>query len=224
MFTPTDFFDLTDFEHRDIFADERVLHVWDALKIIGAYLEGMLKPQILGEVHPGAYLMDDRIYIAPGAKVEPGAYIEGPTYLGPGTVVRHGAYVRGNVLTGREALIGHDTEVKNAIFLNKAKAAHFAYVGDSILGTNVNLGAGTRLANFKLRGTEVSIWHEGQAYKTGLRKFGAILGDDVSIGCNTVCNPGSLIGPGSNVYGLAFVSGYHPPKSTIKPVGYDRRK
>lgn len=218
MFTPTDFFDLTDFEHRDIFADARIIYVWDVLKLIGEYLNSLLKPQILGEVHPGAYLMDDRIYIAPGAKVEPGAYIEGPTYLGPGTVVRHGAYVRGNVLTGRNALIGHATEVKNAIFLNKAKAAHFAYVGDSILGHNVNLGAGTRLANFKLRGDEVIIRYDGQKYATGLRKFGAILGDDVSIGCNTVCNPGAMIGPGANVYGLAFVSGYHPAHSTIKSV------
>jgi NDP-sugar pyrophosphorylase family protein len=215
MFNPSDFFDLTTFEHKAIFEDNRVTYVWDVLRLIGEYLEGMLEPEILGQVDPGAYLVGNRIYIAPGARVEPGAYIEGPVYLGAGAVVRHGAYIRGKLIAGKKSLIGHATEVKNAIFLDGAKAAHFAYVGDSILGNNVNLGAGTRLANFKLRGAEVVVKRGEQRYPTGLRKFGAILGDDVSIGCNTVCNPGVLIGPRSNVYALTSVSGCHAAESII---------
>jgi len=216
MFSPLDFFDLTHFEHKAIFEDNRVTNVWDVLKLIGEYIEGILKPEILGDVDPRAYLIGEQIYIAPGARVEPGAYIAGPTYLGPGTVVRHGAYIRGKVLARKNCVIGHDTEVKNAIFLDAAKAGHFAYVGDSILGGNVNLGAGTKLANFKLRGTEIVVRRSGQVIPTGLRKFGAILGDDVSLGCNTVCNPGSLVGPRSGAHALSLISGYHPAGSLIK--------
>ncbi len=212
---PSDFFDLSSFEHRGIFEDPRVEQVWDALQLIGEYLESILQAQILGQVDPRAYLIGKQIYIAPGARVEAGAYIAGPAYIGAGSVVRHGAYIRGKALVGKNCVVGHDTEVKNAIFLNGAKAGHFAYVGDSILGNKVNLGAGTKLANFKLRGTEIRLRVNGQIIPTGLRKFGAILGDEVSLGCNTVCNPGALVGPRSGAHALSLVSGYHPAKSLI---------
>jgi NDP-sugar pyrophosphorylase family protein len=215
MFAPNDFFDLSSFEHHAIFEDPRVRNVWDVLKLIDEYLETILQAQILGEVDPRAYLIGEQIYIAPGARVEAGAYIAGPAYIGAGSVVRHGAYIRGKALVGENCVVGHDTEVKNAIFLNGAKAGHFAYVGDSILGNKVNLGAGTKLANFKLRGTEIRLRVDGQIISTGLRKFGAILGDDVSLGCNTVCNPGALVGPRSGAHALSLVSGYHPAESLI---------
>ncbi|OQY44478.1 MAG: hypothetical protein B6242_12615 [Anaerolineaceae bacterium 4572_78] len=216
MLDITHFFNLDTFQHKAMFNDERIKYVWDTLTIIEDYLNDILKPEILGEVHPHADLIGNNIYIAQGAVVEAGAYIQGPTYLGPKTVVRHGAYIRGKVITGEGCIIGHATEVKNSIFLNKAKAAHFAYVGDSILGTNVNLGAGTKLANFKIRGTEVVVNINGNIYPSGLRKFGAILGDNVSIGCNTVCNPGTLIAPNSIICPLVSVRGYYPKRSLIK--------
>jgi NDP-sugar pyrophosphorylase family protein len=215
MFTPSDFFDLTDFEHKALFEGDTITQIWKVLKEIDSYLEANLKPGIEGQVHPGAYLMDEQIYLAPGAVVEPGAYIAGPSYIGAGSVVRHGAYVRGGCIIGRNCVIGHATEVKHSVFLDGAKAAHFNYVGDSILGNNVNLGAGSRLANFKLRGSEVNVRHNGRPIPTGLRKFGAILGDSVSLGCNVVCNPGTIIGPHSEVFPLVSVLGYYNAYSRI---------
>ncbi len=213
-FSPEIYFDLTNFEHRAIF--EGIINVWDVLPRIADYLAANLRPAILGTVHPGAYLIGDQIFIAEGAIVEPGAYIAGPAIIGAGTVVRHGAYIRGKVIAGRNCVIGHSTEVKNAIFLDDAKAGHFAYVGDSVLGNRVNLGAGTKLANFKLRGTEIRVRHGDTVIPTGLWKFGAILGDDVSLGCNTVCNPGALLGKGAGSVGVSLISGVHPAGALIR--------
>jgi len=214
MFAPETYFDLTNFEHRAIF--DGITNVWEVLPRIAEYLAEHLQPAILGTVHPGAYLVGDDIFIAEGAIVEPGAYIAGPAIIGAGTVVRHGAYIRGKVIAGRNCVIGHTTEVKNAIFMDDAKAGHFAYVGDSVLGNRVNLGAGTKLANFKLRGTEIRVRHGDAVIPTGLRKFGAILGDDVSLGCNTVCNPGTLLGQGVGSVGVSLIGGVHPAGELIK--------
>jgi len=214
MFTPETYFDLTNFEHRAIF--DGITNVWEVLPRIAEYLAEHLQPAILGTVHPGAYLVGDDIFIAEGAIVEPGAYIAGPAIIGAGTVVRHGAYIRGKIIAGRNCIIGHTTEVKNAIFMDDAKAGHFAYVGDSVLGNRVNLGAGTKLANFKLRGTEIRVRHGDAVVPTGLRKFGAILGDDVSLGCNTVCNPGTLLGQGVGSVGVSLIGGVHPAGELIK--------
>jgi len=213
-FSPETYFDLTVFEHRTIF--DGIENVWDVLPRIAEYLAANLRPGIFGTVHPGAHLVGDDIFIAEGAIVEPGAYIAGPAIIGAGTVVRHGAYIRGKVIAGRNCVIGHTTEVKNAIFMDDAKAGHFAYVGDSVLGHRVNLGAGTKLANFKLRGTEIRVRHGDTVISTGLRKFGAILGDDVSLGCNTVCNPGTLLGKGVGSVGVSLISGVHPAGELIK--------
>ncbi len=148
-------------------------------------------------VMAGAVLMDREIELSPGVVVEPGALLYGPAVIGPGTEVRQGAYIRGEVLAGEGCVIGHTTEVKRAVFLDGAKAGHFAYVGDSILGREVNLGAGTKLANLKLTRGHVKIQWQGEVYDTGLRKLGAVLGDGVQTGCNSVTNPGTLVGPGS---------------------------
>jgi NDP-sugar pyrophosphorylase family protein len=216
MLAPADFFDLGEFEHKSLFYDSRVVHVWDVLKLLKDYLVQSIVSEIQGEVMDGAYLLGEKIHIGPGSVVEPGALIKSPTYIGANTQVRHGAYVRGSVLVGDNCVVGHTTEVKNAIFLSGAQAGHFAYVGDSILGNRVNLGAGTKLANVKLNHTNVAVKVAEQAYDTGLRKLGAIVGDRVQIGCNAVSNPGTLLGPDCMAYALSLLRGYYPAQTLIK--------
>ncbi|MFH1562142.1 MAG: glucose-1-phosphate thymidylyltransferase [Nitrospirota bacterium] len=233
MLKPEDFFDLSDFEHKAIFDD--VQYVWEIIPKIEDYIKQVIqqrgKPQqgkpseILGEIMDGAYLIGDDILIGEGTVVEPGSFIKGPTIIGKNTQVRQGAYVRGSVLVGDNCIVGHTTEIKNAIMLNGAKAGHFAYIGDSILGAEVNLGAGTKLANFKFenlvstrQASSITIRVNDKVYETGLRKFGAILGDNVETGCNSVTSPGTLLGPKSIVYPNTTIKGYHPANSIIKSI------
>lgn len=165
-------------------------------------------------LYAGSVLWDEHIVIAPGCVVEPGALIQGPTIIGANTEIRHGAYVRGGCLLGSRCVVGHTTEIKGSIMLNDAKAGHFAYLGDSILGHAVNLGAGTKLANLKLKGGTVCVPTGSGRVDTGLGKFGAVLGDGVQIGCNAVTNPGTLLGKGCLVLPLTCVSaGYHELQS-----------
>jgi len=165
----------------------------------------------------GAILKGNRIKIGRGVLIEPGAYINSPTIIGDQSEVRHGAYMRGDCLVGRNCVVGHVTEVKHTIFLDGAKAGHFAYLGDSILGNQVNLGAGTKLANLRFIKGDVTIAIPGSVIKSGLRKLGAILGDYVQTGCNTVTNPGTLLGKKSMVTPNTTVpSGYHPDSSLIR--------
>lgn len=167
---------------------------------------------------PSSVVIKGDVHIEDGAKIEENTYIQGPTFIGTGAEVRFGAYIRGNVYVGAGAVVGHDTEVKHSVLFPGAKAAHFAYVGDSILGRAVNLGAGTKCANVRVdmgkKGLVVRI--DGKSYETGLRKFGAIMGDEVSIGCNSVTNPGTLIGRESLVYSLCSLSGYTPARTIVK--------
>ena len=216
MFAPSDFFDLDGYEHKSLFSDSRIEYVWDVLKLLGDYLDQIIVPGIQGEVMEGAYLLGEQIFIGPGCVVEPGVVIKSPAYIGANTQVRQGAYLRGKVLVGDNCVVGHTTEVKNAILLDGAHAAHFAYVADSIVGNHVNLGAGTKLANLKLNQAAVTVKVEERIYDTGLHKLGAILGDGVQIGCNAVLNPGTLLGPGCVVYALASVRGYYPANTMIK--------
>jgi len=165
----------------------------------------------------GAIFHGGRIRIGKGVLVEPGAYIKSPTVIGDQTEVRHGAYIRGYCLIGKNCVVGHVTEVKHTIFLDGAKAGHFAYLGDSILGNQVNLGAGTKLANLRFIKGDVTISTPGGMIKTGLHKLGAILGDHVQTGCNTVTNPGTLLGRKSMVIpNVTVPSGYHPESSLIR--------
>jgi NDP-sugar pyrophosphorylase family protein len=185
----------------------------DGLKI---YHDG--KPLIGASViMAGAILSGSHIRVGKGVLIEPGAFIKSPTIIGDRTEVRHGAYIRGNCLIGRNCVVGHVTEVKHSIFLNGAKAGHFAYLGDSILGNLVNLGAGTKLANLRfIKGNIAIITPDGQ-FETGLRKLGAILGDNVQTGCNSVTNPGTLLGKRSMVIPNTTVpSGYHVNSSLIR--------
>jgi len=166
-------------------------------------------------IMPGAFLFDDRIIIGPGSIVEPGALIKGPTVIGERTEVRQGAYMRGDCLVGNDCVVGHATEMKASIMLNHAQAGHFAYIGDSILGKKVNLGAGTKLANLKLIPGGIVVASGEERYKTGRRKLGAILGDGTETGCNSVTSPGTLLSPGSIVYPAVTVPGKHYPTRTV---------
>jgi acetyltransferase-like isoleucine patch superfamily enzyme len=168
-------------------------------------------------LYAGACLMDKDIFLGPGSVVEPGALIKGPTIIGAHCEIRQGAYLRGHCLVGDRCVVGHTTEVKHSVMMDDAKAGHFAYIGDSILGNSTNLGAGTKLANLKIIDSPVSVTVDGKRYDTGLRKFGAIIGDDTETGCNSVTNPGTLLGRRCLVYPAVSVrGGYYPNRSVVQ--------
>lgn len=209
------FFDLSNFKYPELFVSS--LHVWDVLgDNLKAFIKNNIRPKILGDVSKDAYLVGEEIYIEEGVRVEPTAYIEGPTIILKGSVVRHGAYIRGNVIVGNNCVVGHTSEIKGSVLLNGSKAAHFAYVGDSILGNNVNLGAGTKLANLKVTPSSIKIKVNDRIFDTGARKLGAIIGDDSETGCNSVTAPGTLIGKKSIIYPTLFVRGFVPLNSILK--------
>ena len=210
------FVDLDGFEHRDLLTGDAP--VWSALgNRLKEYLNARDRWSVDIELPPAVHVLSDRVAIAPGCTIEPGAVIIGPAVLGEGVVVRTGAYIREYVVLGPGSLVGAHSEVKGSIFLPGAKAPHQAYVGDSILGRDVNLGAGTILSNVKNVGREVTFRHGGEVVHTGLRKFGAVLGDGCKTGCNTVLNPGVLLGPGCVTYPNATLrSGVYPPNTLVK--------
>ncbi len=213
---PESFFDLSKYAHKDLFKINQF--VWLALANIEPYLKKFRLGEKKGQISPQAYLINpELITLGEGSIVEPGAYIQGPCIIGKRCTVRHGAYIRGSIITGDDCIIGHDTEIKNSILLNKAHAAHFAYVGDSILGNDSNLGAGTVCANLKLDRQQITVYFEGQRIETTFRKLGAIVGDGVQIGCNTVTNPGSLIGKEVLCYPCTNLGGFVPARSIVKP-------
>jgi UDP-N-acetylglucosamine diphosphorylase / glucose-1-phosphate thymidylyltransferase / UDP-N-acetylgalactosamine diphosphorylase / glucosamine-1-phosphate N-acetyltransferase / galactosamine-1-phosphate N-acetyltransferase len=223
---PSALFDLTDATTAAFF--EGCEYVWQALPQIRHHVARLTAggTRLAGTVMPGAWLGDGPIVIEAGAIIEPGAYIVGPAYIGAGAVVRHGAYVREYVILLPGAVLGHASEAKNSLFLPGAGAPHFAYVGDSILGHRVNLGAGTKLSNLAIisekdkttgKRPTIRLQIENREYETGLSKFGAILGDDAQTGCNSVLNPGCIVGPRTLIYAnVSLRKGYHPADSIIK--------
>lgn len=174
---------------------------WSALALLDSFGAALVPDS--GDVHPTA-VVDGPLYMAAGSRVGPHAYLTGPVYLGEGAQVGHGARLRGPVVLAPGAVVGHASEAKRSLFLAGAKAPHFNYVGDSVVGHDVNLGAGVKVANFKAFGDEVV---SGDV-PTGLRKFGAAIGDGVSIGCNAVLAPGTLVGRGAVIYHGATVRGH----------------
>ncbi|MDA3792051.1 MAG: glucose-1-phosphate thymidylyltransferase [Elusimicrobia bacterium] len=231
MFKPNNYFNIDNNIYSKLFKDCE--YVWEGLNNIDPYLRNHIKPNVSGlavngplikkthqlsngaVVYAGAYILDDRIQLEANVKVEPGAYIAGPSIIGEGTQIRHGAYIRGKVITGKNCVIGHTTEIKNSVMLGESKAGHFSYIGDSILG-EVNLGAGTKLANLKITNNEIVIKQNGKKFPTGLRKFGAILGDGVQTGCNTVTMPGTIMSKGVLTYPNTTARGYYNPETIIK--------
>jgi bifunctional N-acetylglucosamine-1-phosphate-uridyltransferase/glucosamine-1-phosphate-acetyltransferase GlmU-like protein len=226
MLHPADFFDLSDALVASFF--DGCDYVWEAIPHIGRHVARLTeaKQVIWGDVMPGAYVSDRPLYIGPRAIIEPGAFVQGPAYIGDGVVVRHGAYVRENVILTPGSGLGHASEAKNSLFLPGAHAPHFNYVGDSILGQRVNLGAGTKLSNLGIlsekdrqsgKRPSIVLHIDEEVYDTGLAKFGAIMGDGAQTGCNSVLNPGCLVGPRTLIYAnLSLRKGYHPPDSIIK--------
>lgn len=229
MLHARDFFDLSQTDHAAIF--DGTQFVWQAIPKIGEYIRMRLSTDLAPNInsvtlHPSTILKSALVHIGEGTRIDPGVLIEGPAIIGKNCEIRQGAYLRENVVLGNGAIVGHTSELKNVLMLEKAAAPHFAYLGDSILGARVNLGAGTKLSNLAVTSTIDPITHkrptiiltiEGARYDTGLSKMGAILGDDVQIGCNSVLNPGCLVGARTWVYALASLpKGYFPADSIIK--------
>lgn len=219
MLSASDFFEWQTTSLAALFED--TAYVWEVLGRINPWLEKQLMslPTLdvrrRGSIQPGAFVGDD-VIMAQGSVVEPGAYIKGPAYIGAHSIVRHGAYLREGSVIGEHCTVGHASEVKTSILLDGSAAPHFNYVGNSILGRSCNLGAGVKLSNVKHTKTEVVIKSGDKDYRTGLVKLGAILGDGVALGCNCVCNPGTLIGPGTLVYPNALLRGTYPASAIIK--------
>jgi NDP-sugar pyrophosphorylase family protein len=210
---PEHYFDLSKFAHRELF--DGVKFVWEVIPRISDYLRNIVKPEIRGTVMEGAFV-DGQVFIDEGTVVEPGAVVFGPAYIGKNCVVRSGAYVRGDVLVGDGAVLGHASEFKNCVIMDGAQCPHFNYVGDSVLGFKSHLAAGVIVSNLKITRDEIVVKLDGIEYRTGLRKFGAIIGDEAEIGCNAVINPGTLIGKRVLAYPLTSLRGYYPPNSVIK--------
>lgn len=161
----------------------------------------------------------DNVWISKLAKVAPTASINGPCIIGANTEVRPGAFVRGNALVGENCVVGNSTELKNVILFNNVQVPHYNYVGDSILGYKAHMGAGSITSNVKADKKQVTIKFGEEKIETRLRKMGAILGDGVDVGCNSVLNPGSVIGKHTNLYPLSMVRGYVPENSIYKKQG-----
>ena len=234
MFTAADLFDLTQTEHAAIF--DGCNYAWEALKKIEAYLDRVPK-QNPPRRFPGASI-GERVIIGAGTFVEPGALIKGPAIIGKNCQIRHNAYLRENVIIGDNCVVGNSSELKNSILFNGAQVPHFNYVGDSILGHKAHLGAGVKISNIKLFPGNIVVEScklkvtssEGAAVgepstfnlqpstllDTGLRKFGALLGDGAEAGCNAVLNPGSILGRGAVVYPNVFWRGILPANMIAK--------
>jgi NDP-sugar pyrophosphorylase family protein len=238
MFTVADLFDLTQTEHAALF--DGCHFAWEALKKIEPYLARVPK-QNPPPRFPGASI-GDRVIIGEGTVVEPGAMIKGPAIIGKNCQIRHNAYLRENVLIGDDCVVGNASELKNAMLFNGAQVPHYNYVGDSILGHKAHLGAGVKISNVKLLPGNVIVQSpkskvQSPAAKdaasddtrrgtsdiglethldTGLRKFGALMGDHAEVGCNAVLNPGSILGRGAVVYPNVFWRGVLPANSIAK--------
>jgi NDP-sugar pyrophosphorylase family protein len=184
---------------------------------LATLLAGLPSSAIDGRLDPGAHLLGDGISIGAGSRIHTGAVVEGPVFLGRGVEVRPGAYLRGGVWVGDGCVVGANSEIKRAILLPGARVPHLNYVGDSILGAGVNLGAGTILANFRHDGSEIAIPTADGRLETGRRKLGAILGDNVKTGCNTVLHPGVVVGRGSRIYpGVQLRAGIYGAERIVK--------
>jgi NDP-sugar pyrophosphorylase family protein len=199
MFKPADLFDLTQTEHAALF--DGCEHAWDALKRLSDYLAANLRPALHNQCEGVAFIGKD-VFIGEGTVVEDGAMIKGPAIIGRNCQIRHNAYIRDQVIVGNDCVVGNSCELKSAVLFNGCQVPHFNYVGDSILGFKAHLGAGVVLSNVKSLKGNVTVLHGDQKLDTGLRKFGALIGDGAEIGCNAVLNPGSVIGRNAVVYPL----------------------
>lgn len=208
----THFFDINEFAHGEIFSEGEA--VWLALPKIKEYLKSLKLNENHGDC-VGDPVIEGPVYIGKGSKVDPGAYIQGPAWIGENVHIRHGAYIRGNVIAGDGAVLGNSCEFKNCILMNNVQVPHFSYVGDSILGNNTHLGAGVICSNLRTDQAEIGVEWDGEKFQTGLRKIGVIAGDDVEVGCQSVLNPGSLLGKSSWLHPGVVWAGSCPPRSRV---------
>jgi UDP-N-acetylglucosamine diphosphorylase / glucose-1-phosphate thymidylyltransferase / UDP-N-acetylgalactosamine diphosphorylase / glucosamine-1-phosphate N-acetyltransferase / galactosamine-1-phosphate N-acetyltransferase len=220
-FPARDYLDLDRTAHADLFENDTP--VWEALNRIAPYLDAKLEAAaaagalIRGDAHERA-VIGPRVWIAPGAVVEANAVIQGPAWIGAGTVVRSGAYLRQHVVAGEGCVLGNSCEFKNALLFDGCEVPHFNYVGDSILGHKAHLGAGVICSNVRLDRRQVRLRIEGggEVVDTGLRKFGAIVGDRAEVGCNSVLSPGSMLGRDSILYPGTHWQGVLPARRIVK--------
>lgn len=212
MYTIKDLYDL----ERTLAAEylAQYTYPWEALKGIKALIL-QLGPT-LGEEYEER---EEHVWVHKSAKVYPTAYLGAPCIIGPDTEVRPGAFVRGSALVGRDCVVGNSTELKNVILFDHVQVPHYNYVGDSILGYHAHMGAGSITSNVKADNKNVVIKGDGEQAETGLRKVGAFLGNYADVGCNAVCNPGTVIGPHTNVYPTTCVRGVIPANSILKNSG-----
>ena len=194
----------------------------------GFWLSGYPFPwQALAGIHDliltlGASLEPDyeerapQVWVHKTATVAPTAYLGSPCIIGPGTEIRHCAYIRGNALVGCDCVVGNSVELKNVILFDNVQVPHFNYVGDSILGYKAHMGAGSVTSNVKSDQTPIVVKNGAEHIPTGLKKFGAMLGDHVEVGCNSVLNPGTVVGRNSNIYPTSCVRGIVPEKHIWK--------
>ena len=213
MYTIRDLYDLSHTAAADYLAG--FTYPWEALagiKNLILQLGEALDPAEYDQPSPG-------VWVHKTATVFPTAYLGAPCIIGPETEVRHCAFIRGSALVGAGCVVGNSTELKNVILFDKVQVPHYNYVGDSILGFRSHMGAGSITSNVKSDKSLVVVRNGGEAIATGLKKFGAMLGDDVEVGCNSVLNPGTVIGRRSNVYPLSCVRGTLPEESIWKTGG-----
>ena len=198
-------FDLEKTIAKDLF--EKVNNPWEVLPLIKDYILEIIPS--LGEDYNK---LKEGVYVHKSVKINPSAYIEGPTIICEGTEIRHNAYIRGFVIIGKNCVIGNSTEVKNSILFDGVNCPHFNYVGDSVLGENSHTGAGVILSNVRSDKKNVRV----ESIETNLRKMGAIVGANVEIGCNSVVCPGTIIGGNTSIYPLTMVKGVIPSNSIVK--------
>lgn len=213
MYRPEDLFDLKQTEHAAIF--DGCEFAWDALKKLKDYISANLKPALHNRADGDCYI-GPNVYIGEGTIVEHGAMIKGPAIIGRNCQIRHNAYIREDVIIGDGCVIGNACEFKYSLLFNNCQVPHFSYVGDSILGYKAHLGAGVKVSNVKLVPGNVTVEKDGIPFDTGLRKFGVLLGDNTDIGCNSVLNPGSIIGRNSVVYPNTSWRGILPANMIVK--------
>ena len=198
---------------KDIF--DRVTYPWEVLPKIGSFIVELGKTLSEDEYEKRG----ENIWIAKSASVAPTAYINGPAIIGKNAEVRHCAFIRGNAIVGEGAVVGNSTELKNVILFNKVQVPHYNYVGASVLGFKSHMGAGSITSNVKSDKKLVVVKTPDGMIETGMKKFGAMLGDEVEVGCGSVLNPGTVVGSHSNIYPLSSVRGYVPGGSIYKKQG-----
>jgi NDP-sugar pyrophosphorylase family protein len=213
MFEAAQLFDLKQTEHAAIF--DGCKFAWEALSRIAPYIAAQPRHALRNRCNGTAYI-GENVSIGEGTVLEDGVMILGPAIIGRNCQIRHNAYIRSDVIIGDNCVVGNSTEIKNSLLFNNAQAPHFNYVGDSILGYKAHLGAGAKISNFKVFPGNITVEIDGKPFDTGLRKFGAMMGDRSEVGCNAVLSPGSIIGRESVVYPNVTWRGALQPRMIVK--------